>query len=186
MKKYLSIILVAVVVCLCLASCSKNKTVEYYAWMFCSPDLLHYATPVVEFSDYSGSAQIDTLKEADFELVSSPGDVQGEITTPVLRCDLVNKCYAGDGVNIKLVVKYLPKNVEYNGEDICLDRAMCDSVVVKEGKDSFKEILFKNKLDLATHSGQQYLDQLFEQQDVIICVVSPTGDVVQTFSGKKD
>lgn len=154
--------------------------------MFCSPDLLHYATPVVEFSDYSGSAQIDTLNEADFELVSSPGNVQGEVTTPVLRCDLVNNCFAGGGVNVKLIVKYLPKNVEYDGEGICLDRALCDSVVVKEGKDSFKEITFKNKLDLASHSGQQYLDQLFEQQDVIVCVVSPTGDVVHTSSGEKD
>ena len=178
MKKMISFFVVAVMAVVCFVSCGKGThTVEYSTWFDCATDLLHYATPVVEYSDYTGAVLIDTLKEEDFLLVSSSEEVSGGDTTSFLRCDLVNKKYLEWGISNQLVVKYLPKEVEYAGEDICLAHTINGSLEVKNLDNFESSSKFTKKIDLSTHSGQEYLDEFFSHADTLSCVVSKNGDV---------
>ena len=178
MKKIFAFFVVAVVVILCFVSCGKGShTVEYSTWFNCATDLLHYATPVVEYSDYTGAVLIDTLTEEDFQLVSSLEEVSGDDTTSFLRCDLVNKKYLEWGITNQLVVKYLLKEVVYAGEDICLAHAISGSLEVKNLDNFESSSKFTRKIDLSTHSGQEYLDEFFSHADTLSCVVSKNGDV---------
>jgi len=178
MKKMIYFIVVAAVVVVGFVSCGKGtNTVEYSTWFNCATDLLRYATPVVEYSDYTGAVLIDTLTEEDFQLVSSPEEVSGDDTTSFLRCDLVNKKYLEWGISNQLIVKYLPKAVEYVGEDVCLAHAISGSLEVKNLDNFESSTKFTRKIDLSTHSGQEYLDELFSHADTLSCVVSKNGDV---------
>ena len=177
MKKIFVFFAMAIMACLCMMSCDKNRTVEYYSWFKCSPELLHYAIPVVEYSDNSGALLTDTLTEADFQMVSSPQDVVGGSDAQFLRCDLVNRVYLEYGIRNQLIVRYLPKGVDYAGESICLGHAMSDSVVVSQGKNESRSLLTNNKIDLSTNSGQNYLDELFFHRDTMSCSVDENGKV---------
>lgn len=177
MKKMYLLFAVAITACVSLTSCEKNRTVEFYSWFKCSPEQLHYAIPVVEYSDYTGALLTDTLTEADFQMVSSPQDVVGGSDAPFLRCDLVNRVYLEYGIRNQLIVRYLPKEVDYAGESICLGHAVSDSLVVSQGKNESRSLLTNNKIDLSTNSGQNYLDELFFHRDTMSCSVDENGKV---------
>lgn len=180
MKKKLMLFATLGMISLLMVSCcdKKQRKVEYQARLQCSEDLLHYVTPVVEYSDYTGEMLVDTLTEADFSpieyyYVTSNGD-----TASFFQCDLVNKVFVEYGVYMQAIVRYVPKEVEYSGGFVCFGHGLSDSVVVSQGKYVRCSIgSSSGPIISISNNIPDEVERLMGHPDTLTCLVDEDGNV---------
>ena len=180
MRKKMYWIAFVCIACLFMVSCNnkKHQKVEYQAWLQCSEDLLHYVTPVMEYSDYTGAVLTDTLMETDFLPIESQTVVTNGDTAQFLKCDLVNKVYSEFGITNRVIVRYIPKDIAYGNENVCFGHALSDSVTVKYGNNVKYALPYTNHTSISSSNNvAAEVEKIITHIDTLECVVDEDGNV---------